>query len=311
MLAHLERILPRGENWRYEPKLDGFRGLLWHGDGAAAQLLSRNVKDLSAWFPELIEAGKALPPNTLVDGEIVIADDVGGSDFGALQARLGMARRDAALVGFQRPAVLLCFDLLTLDGEDLTSLPLSARRRQLEELIEGLHPCLQLVIQTNDRQIAEEWLTILRSVEGVVAKRADGRYVAGRQHSWIKVKRQRTIDCVVIGIAGDTHSPKLVLALTHGDGELHHLGVTHPLTTDLLTPIADALAQDSPPERPIRSRWGYDAVPAWRRVPNAAVCEIGYSLLDGGRWLRQPATFIRWRPERIAADCGLDQLRLR
>ena len=99
------------------------------------------------------------------------------------------------------------------------------------------------MIQTDDWQIAQDWLTILTSVEGVVAKRADGHYVAGRQRSWIKVKRQRTIDCVVIGIAGDEHSRKLVLALTHGDGELHHLGVTHPLAPDLLAPVADGLAQ--------------------------------------------------------------------
>jgi DNA-binding CsgD family transcriptional regulator len=109
------------------------------------------------------------------------------------------------------------------------------RRRRLEHLVGGLHPCLQLVIQTDDRQIAQAWLTILTSVEGVVAKRADGHYVAGRQRSWIKVKRQRTMDCVVIGIAGDAHSPKLVLALTHGDEELHHLGrlggvICHPST---------------------------------------------------------------------------------
>src|ERR1700694_1543262 len=61
----LERTLPRGEHWRYEPKLDGFRGLLWHGDGATVQLLSRNVKDLSAWFPEVVQAGNALPSITL------------------------------------------------------------------------------------------------------------------------------------------------------------------------------------------------------------------------------------------------------
>jgi bifunctional non-homologous end joining protein LigD len=79
--------------------------------------------------------------------------------------------------------VLLCFDLLTLAGEDLTSLPLSDRRRRLEHLVGDLHPCLQLAIQTDDRQIAQEWLTILTSVEGVVAKRADGHYVAGRQRS--------------------------------------------------------------------------------------------------------------------------------
>jgi len=172
MLA--QPTLPRGVHWRYEPKLDGFRGLLWHGDGATVQLLSRNVKDLSAWFPEVVQAGNALPSNTLLDGEIVIADDGGCSDFGALQARLGTARRDVARVASQRPAVLLCFDLLTLAGEDLTSLPLSDRRRRLEHLVGGLHPCLQLVMQTGDRQIAQEWLTILTSVEGVVAKRADG-----------------------------------------------------------------------------------------------------------------------------------------
>jgi ATP-dependent DNA ligase len=162
MLAQFERTLPRGEHWRYEPKLDGFRGLLWYGDGATPQLLSRNVKDLSAWFPELIQAGKALPTNTLLDGEIVIADDRGCSDFGALQARLGTARRDLARVASERPALLLCFDLLTLAGEGLTSLPLSSRRRQLEDLLADLHPCLQLVIQTRDLQIAQEWLSALK-----------------------------------------------------------------------------------------------------------------------------------------------------
>jgi hypothetical protein len=88
----------------------------------------------------------------------------------------------------------------------------------------GLHPCLQLVTQTHDRRLAEQWLAMLPSVEGVVAKRADGRYSAGRQHAWIKVKRQRTVDCVVIGVAGDNASPRLVLGLRRGDQELHDLG---------------------------------------------------------------------------------------
>jgi ATP-dependent DNA ligase len=88
----------------------------------------------------------------------------------------------------------------------------------------GLHPCLQLITQTHDRQLAEQWLTMLPSEEGVVAKRADGRYSAGRQQAWIKVKRQRTVDCVVVGVAGDNASPRLVLGLRHGDRQLHHLG---------------------------------------------------------------------------------------
>jgi ATP-dependent DNA ligase len=118
MLAHLEQTLPRGNQWRYEPKLDGFRGLLWRTNGGAVQLLSRNVKDLSPGFPELIQAGKALPSSTILDGEIVIADERGCSDFGALQARLGVAKRDAAQVAREHPAVLLCFDMLALAGHD-------------------------------------------------------------------------------------------------------------------------------------------------------------------------------------------------
>jgi ATP-dependent DNA ligase len=308
MLAQLERTLPHGDVWRYEPKLDGFRGLLWRRAGMASQLLSRNVKDLSPWFPELIQAGSALPPNTVVDGEIVIADDRGCSDFGALQARLGVAQRDAAQTARERPAVLLCFDVLALADHDLIMSPLTERRRSLEDLVVGLHPCLQLVTQTHDRQLAEQWLAMLPSVEGVVAKRADSRYSAGRQHAWIKVKRQRTVDCVVIGIAGQNDSPRLVLGLRHGDQELHHFGVTRPISPDLVKPLAHVLRQAGPQERPIRSRWGHDAVPEWRRVPASAVCEVGYVLLDGDRWLRQPATFLRWRPERSAVDCGLDQL---
>jgi bifunctional non-homologous end joining protein LigD len=86
MLAQLDSRLPSGQHWRYEPKLDGFRGLLWHRSTGEAQLLSRNTRDLGQWFPELMRAAHTLPPDTLVDGEIVICNDSGWVDFGALQA---------------------------------------------------------------------------------------------------------------------------------------------------------------------------------------------------------------------------------
>ena len=85
MLARLERLLPRGPEWRYEPKLDGFRGLLWRSNAGAIRLLSRNLKDLTISFPEIVRAGQVLPLDSLLDGEIVIADPDGHSDFGALQ----------------------------------------------------------------------------------------------------------------------------------------------------------------------------------------------------------------------------------
>jgi bifunctional non-homologous end joining protein LigD len=96
MLARLQSTLPRGDQWRYEPKLDGFRGLLWRRSATTVQLLSRNARDLAPWVPELVQAGQALSPGTLLDGEIVIADELGRSDFGALQQRLAIAKLSAA-----------------------------------------------------------------------------------------------------------------------------------------------------------------------------------------------------------------------
>ena len=93
--------------------------------------------------------------------------------------------------------------------------PLSARRVPLERLLENRHPRLQLVEQTADAKLAEDWLRFLPSIEGVVAKRADRGYAQGRGRDWVKIKRYRTVDCVVIGVAGDLGTPKLVLGLTH------------------------------------------------------------------------------------------------
>src|SRR5437868_2227165 len=244
MLAQLDSRLPSGQLWRYEPKLDGFRGLLWHRATGQAQLLSRNTRDLGQWFPELMRAARTLPPDTLVDGEIVICDDSGWVDFGALQARLGTARNTVATVARERPAVLMVFDLLRLTSDSLVGEPLAVRRSELSHLLEHHDPRLQLVDQTDEVELAEAWLT-LPNVEGVVAKRADRPYVAGRGRDWIKVKRQRSVDCVVVGLAGDLVTPKLVLALRHADGRLHHFAVTRPLSPDVAHPVAQVVAEAS------------------------------------------------------------------
>jgi ATP-dependent DNA ligase len=223
MLAQLESRLPVGEPWRYEPKLDGFRGRLWRRDNGQVQLLSRNGRDLAPWFPELVRAAVALPPGTLLDGEIVISGETGAAEFGRLQERLSMARKRVAEAVGQHPAVLVVFDVLELAGAELAHCALGGRRRELEQLFDGSHPCLQLVVQTADVSLAQDWLT-LPSLEGVVAKRVDRPYLPGRVRDWVKVKRQRTVDYVVIGIAGDVATPKLVLALRHMDDKLHHLG---------------------------------------------------------------------------------------
>jgi ATP-dependent DNA ligase len=307
MLAQLDCRLPVGQHWRYEPKLDGFRGLLRRRGSGHVQLLSRNARDLGPWFPEIVAAAQNLPPGTLLDGEIVICDEAGWVDFGGLQARLSTARNRVRDVVRQRPAALIAFDLLEARGAPIQAEPLARRRSELERLMHGLHPCLQLVDQTADVQMAREWLS-LPSVEGVVAKRADRPYIAGRVPDWIKVKRQRTVDCVVIGLAGDAGAPKLVLGLRHADGQLHHFAVTRPLGPEHARTVTGLLAEAGAMERAIRSRWQHDAIPPWRRVPPRLICEVRVSNLDAGRWARFPAVFMRWRLDRSPEECGLEQL---
>jgi len=215
------RGYPRGDRWAYEPKLDGFRGQLWRPIDAPVQLLSRNGRDLAPWFPELARAADVLPRGTLLDGEIVIADEAGQADFGALQHRLTLARKFISDAVNERPAILLVFDVLALAGDELGPMPFIERRRALENLLDGMHPCLQLVAQTTDIDVAEGWLTIA-GLEGVVAKRLDRPYSSGRARDWIKVKRQRTVECAVVGVAGDPTSPRLVPGLRNTDGHHHH-----------------------------------------------------------------------------------------
>ncbi len=222
MLSQLAPRVPTGAQGLYEPKFDGFRGLLCRSSDGLVRLTSRQGKDLTDWFPELAQAGKCLPRSTVLDGEIVVADSEGRADFGALQRRLGVASRRSSQSAAKCPAVLLVFDMLECAGTNLMQLPLVERRQRLEDVLNDLHPCLQLILQTSDPNQASAWVGEVPGLEGVVAKRADGRYRPGRRE-WIKVKRRRTADCVVVGLAGDESAPMLVLALRHLDGELHHL----------------------------------------------------------------------------------------
>jgi ATP-dependent DNA ligase len=306
MLSQLASRVPTGAQWLYEPKFDGFRGLLRRSDGGLVRLTSRQGKDLTDWFPELAQAGECLPRSTVLDGEIVIADEEGRADFGALQRRLGVASRSSQTAA-NCPAILLVFDMLECAGTDLMHLPLIGRRHRLEDLLHELHPCLQLILQTSDPELASEWLGKVPGLEGVVAKRADGRYRPGRRE-WIKVKRRRTADCVVVGVAGDDTAPMLVLALRGSDGALRNCGLTRPVPKELTDPLEQLIRRAGPPEGPIRSRWQKQEIAQWRRVPPEMVCEVIFTNVDVGRWFRHATTLLRWRPDLSAADCRVEQL---
>ena len=138
---------------------------------------------------------------------------------------------------------------------------------------------MQLILQTSDPDLASEWLGEAPGLEGVVAKRADGRYRPGRRE-WIKVKRRRTADCVVVGVPGDESAPMLVLALRHLDGEMRLCGVTHRVPKELTDPLERLIRRAGPPEGPIRSRWQKQEIAQWRRVPPEMVCEVVFSNVD-------------------------------
>src|SRR2546427_109935 len=131
MEAELVSELPQQGGWRYEPKWDGFRGVL-ENDGGALALWSRNGRPLLRYFPELRAVGERLPPHSALDGEIVIERD-GALDFDAMQMRLHPAESRIRKLSAETPATFIAFDILLWDGQAIHGRPLAERRLELEK----------------------------------------------------------------------------------------------------------------------------------------------------------------------------------
>jgi ATP-dependent DNA ligase len=306
-LAKLSHRLPGGRGWLYEPKWDGFRGLLVHLP-AGVQLLSRRSRPLGRHYPELLDLGRRLPPDTAIDGEIVAFVD-GGLDFGALQHRLAMDERRAREAGAGRPVSFVAFDVLRLAGEDLMQRPLKERRTQLERLLSEMEiPALHLTPQTDDPELASRWMEgfVAQGIEGVVAKRADGPYRPG-QRDWIKVKSLRSVEAVVVGYIGHLDEPSLVLSLYGPDGTLYAFGSTYPLRRARSSPLEEVAGRGQETDSPIETRWGRRGGERWTELPPELVAEVQATHIDHGR-LRHLARFLRWRPDRDPRSCTADQL---
>src|SRR3954468_2687336 len=151
MEAELVAELPRGE-WQYEPKWDGFRGVL-ENDGGELALWSRNGRPLLRYFPELAPLGELLPPHSALDGEIVI-ERGGLLAFDAMEMRLHPAESRVRRLAGEIPAQFVAFDLLLWDGEEVWRRPLEERRAELEARGDGF----QLSPVSADRDEAETWL---------------------------------------------------------------------------------------------------------------------------------------------------------
>ena len=209
MEAELVRELPAGEGWQYEPKWDGFRGVL-ENDGGELALWSRNGRPLLRYFPELAPLGELLPPHSALDGEIVIARD-GVLDFDSMQTRLHPAESRVRKLSAEIPAIFIAFDLLLWNGDPVHERPLEARREELLRRGEGFW----ISPATTSLEAATAWLDRFEAagLDGVIAKRLGLAYMPGSREAVVKVKEHKTADCVVIAVRWKPGREKLATLL--------------------------------------------------------------------------------------------------
>ena len=307
MEAELVDELPTRNGWQYEPKWDGFRGILENLEGEL-RLWSRNERPLLRYFPELTTLGDRLPPGSALDGEIVIETD-GALDFDALQLRLHPAESRIQKLARERPASFVAFDVLLWDGEEVHVLPLEERRRRVEGLPFPVSPA------SRDAGVAGSWLERLEvaGFDGVVAKRLGVPYLPGSRDGVVKVKRERTADCVVVGVTWSekgTGIASLMLGL-YDDGGLRHVGAASigkrkAEVLERLAPLLGANPERKPRGEP--SRWRRDVELEWSPVEPELVVEVRYDKWQGSR-IRHVARFLRFRPDKDPEACTFEQVR--
>jgi ATP-dependent DNA ligase len=316
MKARVRENPPEPPGWVYEPKWDGFRMIAW--SGPEPRLESRNGKDLLRYFPELRPALAELPEGTVLDGEVVVVRN-GVTDFDALQMRIHPAESRINLLAGETPASLIIFDVLAHGGENCMSRPYDERRRLLEQLHADLGGQWYLTPVTSDLEEAERWFHEYEAAgcDGIICKQTDQPYVEDKRN-WIKWKHRRTIDCVVGGYRVHKDGDKigsLLLGLYNDEGQLHFIGhcsgFTNQDRVEILHQFEQLRTEDSFGDEVRRpggeSRWTGGKDLSWIPVEPGVVIEISYDQLQEGRF-RHATRFLRWRADKDAAECTMDQL---
>ena len=317
MLAKAARELPPAGKMLYEPKWDGFRCIVFR-DGDEVELGSRNEKPLTRYFPDVVEAARnQLPGRVVLDGEIVIAGE-GGLDFEALLQRIHPADSRVRRLAAETPASFVAFDVLALDDRDVRRLPLVERRALLVEALGAAGPPVHLTPCTEDRDVATDWFHRFEGagLDGVIAKPLDLPYREG-ERAMVKVKHERTADCVVAGFRWHKSGGvvgSLLLGLYDDAGVLHHVGVAAAFT---MARRKELVAELEPyrDERPTfdgrapggHSRWNAGRDLSFEPLRPELVCEVAYDHLEGERF-RHATHFRRWRPDRRPESCTYAQL---
>jgi ATP-dependent DNA ligase len=335
MLAKLSSELPEGDSWIYEPKWDGFRAMVFKS-GDELYIQSRDEKPLGRYFPELEVSLRAnLPERCVLDGEIVIATG-DHLDFDALLLRIHPAASRVKMLADEKPSSFVAWDLLALGDEDLRALPQAQRRERLVAALANAKPPVHVTPATRDRELAREWFEKFEGagLDGVMAKPDTLAYQPGKR-AMLKIKHQRTADCVVAGFrwykgGKGTLVGSLLLGLYDADGKLHHVGVAAGFKQTERAALAERLAphrenareghpwaewaewqqaaEESGQRMPgATSRWNRGKDLSWEPIKIGLVVEVSFDHMQGARF-RHGAHVQRWRPDKPAIECRYDQL---
>jgi ATP-dependent DNA ligase len=300
-LARSRAALPDGDGWAYEPKWDGFRAIAFV-DGDEVALQSRGGKPLRRYFPEL-----EFPPGRYVlDGEIVQLGADGKQDFDALGQRIHPAKSRIERLARETPTRYIAFDLLARDDEVLLDEPYERRRALLEELVEKP---VDLTPSTRSREEAEPWLF---GAEGVVAKQIDQPYCPGERRGMVKIKRVRTIDCVVVGWRPGKEERTvgaLILGLYDENGDMAVVGHSSGFRAQEKRDLVDRLAPYETGERGTgdASRWTGGRDLSWVGLRPELVVEVTFDHVSGRR-IRHGTKVQRWREDKPPRECRIEQL---
>ena len=298
MLAEAAEAVDPGPQWRYEPKLDGYR-VIAYVRGSEVQLKSRRGLDLTAFFPELTEelAAQAIE-QMILDGEIVALDATGRPSFNALQNRAQL--KSAAEIAAGRrdnPVVLVCFDLLHFAGLNLRGSPYLARHRYLTQcLLPSAH--VQLVhCSSNGEELYG--VALSHGFEGVVAKRIDSTYQAGkRSRAWLKIKAAQSAEFVIGGFTRGkgARDPLGALLLGYFDGKaLRYAGhVGSGLDDGVIAKLLERTARLTRQESPFADEVPLHRPTTW--LAPSLVAEVTFSEWTPAGSLRAPV-FVRLRDD--------------
>ncbi len=298
------------DDYLFEVKWDGLRTVVFKTRDRI-ELQNRNLRDVSSSFPELQELKDGIRARTaILDGEAVILDDKGVPDFGKLQNRFGIDDpKRAEVLSKTIPVTYVAFDLLHLNGKDLTSHPLLERKEKLKSIVrEGPHLLYGDHVEEGGKRFFTE--ASKRGIEGIIAKERNSPYLLGTRTSrWIKIKGTKTIDCVVVGYTrgeGGRLSTfgSLVVGAYGRNGELVHLtnvgGGFDDRTLAVLKQQLVRLEKKTPVimgpvEAPTPITW----------VRPVLVCEVKYMSFTHDGKLRFPR-FGRMRTDKSPKECLVD-----